>query len=69
MTDCEPLLIRHQEAQRLIALAPSKYWALVRSGTIETVGRGAMSRAVYASIKAYVQALVAEAEAKAGRAA
>lgn len=67
--DDGPLLVRHSEAQRLLGLGPSRYFKLIRAGTIQTVGQGRMSRALYSSIKEYVQALVAEAEAKSGKAA
>jgi hypothetical protein len=62
--DDEPLLVRHPEAQRLLGLGASAYFKLVRNGQIQSVGKGRMSRAVYSSVKEYVQALVAEAEAR-----
>lgn len=58
----EPLLVRHQQAQDMLGLGATKYWQLVRDGEIEVVGTGAMSRAVYSSIKQYVQKLLAEAQ-------
>ena len=42
----EPLLVRHQQAQDMLGLGATKYWQLVRTGQIEVVGAGAMSRAV-----------------------
>jgi hypothetical protein len=51
----EPLLVRHQQAQDMLGPGDTKYRQLVRSGQIEVVGTGAMSRAVYASIKRYVR--------------
>jgi hypothetical protein len=58
----EPLLIRHAEAQRLLGLGTSQYFKMIREGRIQSVGKGKMSRAVYSSIKEYVQALVTEAQ-------
>lgn len=58
----EPLLVRHQQAQQMLSLGATKYWQIVRTGEIEVVGTGAMSRAVYVSIKRYVQKLLAEAK-------
>jgi hypothetical protein len=46
----------------MLGLGATKYWQLVRRGEIEVVGEGAMSRATYASIKRYVQKLLAEAQ-------
>ena len=63
--DIEPMLVRHRQAQDMLGVGATKYWELVRGGEIESVGTGAMSRAVYASIKRYVQKLLAEAAAKA----
>jgi hypothetical protein len=60
----EPLLVRHQQAQDMLGLGATKYWQLVRSGQIEVVGAGAMSRAVYTSLKKYVAKLLAEAAAE-----
>jgi hypothetical protein len=60
----EPLLIRHRQAQDMLGLGATKYWELVRGGEIEVVGSGAMSRAVYRSIKKYVAKLLAEAAAQ-----
>jgi hypothetical protein len=60
----EPLLVRHQQAQDMLGLGAMKYWQLVRSGQIEVVGAGAMSRAVYASLKKYVAKLLAKAAAE-----
>jgi hypothetical protein len=59
----EPLLVRHRQAQDMLGVGATKYWELVRGGEIEVVGTGAMSRAVYASIKKYVAKLLAEAAA------
>ena len=53
--EAEPLLIRHAEAQRLLGLGASHYFGLVRAGRIQTVGRGRLSRALYASVKDYVR--------------
>jgi len=58
----EPLLVRHRWAQDMLGLGATKYWQLVKSGKIEVVGTGSMSRADYASIKRYVQKLLAEAQ-------
>jgi hypothetical protein len=58
----EPLLVRHQQAQDMLGLGATKYWQLVKSGQIEVVGSGALSRAVHASIKRYLQKLLAEAQ-------
>jgi hypothetical protein len=60
----EPLLVRHQQARDILGYGETKYWELVRKGEIEVVGRAAMSRAVYASIKKYVAKLLAEAAAE-----
>ena len=61
----EPLLVRHQQARVLLGYGNTKYWELVKAGEIEVVGRGAMSRATYASIKALVEKLLAEARQRA----
>jgi hypothetical protein len=61
----EPLLVRHKDAQRALGCGNSKYWELVKAGEIEVVGNGAMSRATYASVKAYVARLLLEARGKA----
>ncbi len=53
----EPLLARHKEAQRLLDCGNSHYWHLVKLGKIEVVGSGKMGRAVFASIKRYVEEL------------
>jgi hypothetical protein len=50
--DIEPLLLRHADAKRMVACGNSKYWELVKGGEIEVVGKGAMSRATHAAIKA-----------------
>lgn len=63
--DIEPLLLRHADAKRMVACGNSKYWELVKGGEIEVVGKGAMSRATHASIKAYVRKLLAESRARA----
>jgi hypothetical protein len=63
--DMDPLLVKHQDAMRIIACGKSKYWELVRKGEIEAVGEGAMSRATYASIHGYVGRLLAKAHEKA----
>jgi hypothetical protein len=63
--DIEPLLVKHPDAQRLIACGASKYWELVRGGEIEVVGEGAMGRATYESLKRYVDRLLAKASEKA----
>jgi hypothetical protein len=60
--DIEPMLVRHRQAQDMLGYGSTKYWELVRKGEIQIVGTGAMSRAVYASIKRYVQKLLAEAQ-------
>jgi hypothetical protein len=57
----EPLLVRHKDAQRALGCGNSKYWELVKAGEIEVVGKGAISRADYASIKRYVGRLRGEA--------
>jgi hypothetical protein len=62
--DIEPLLVKHPDAQRLIACGASKYWELVRAREIEVVGEGAMGRA-YESLKRYVARLQAKAAEKA----
>jgi hypothetical protein len=62
--DIEPLLVRHPQGRKLLGVGASKYWALVRQGEIEVVGKGAMSRAFYPSIKKYVAKLLAEAAAE-----
>ena len=61
----EPLLVRHKDAQRALGFGNSKYWELVKAGEIEVVGKGAMSRATYASVKAYVARLLLDARGKA----
>jgi hypothetical protein len=61
MREIEPLLVKHPDAQRLIACGASKYWQLVKLGEIEVVGTGAMGRATYESLKRYVAKLVTEA--------
>jgi hypothetical protein len=58
----ERLLIRHPNAQRAIDASPSHYWGLVRAGKIQFVGKGKAGRAIWASIKNYVDELVTEAE-------
>ena len=47
----------------MLGYGNSKYWELVKAGEIEVVGKGAMSRATYASIKAFVEKLLAESRA------
>lgn len=64
-----PLLVRHCEARRLLGLGASAYYKMVGTGTIQVVGRGRMSRALYSSILEYVQGLVAEAKTKGRKAA
>ena len=59
--DIEPFLLRHGDARRMLGYGNSKYWELVKAGEIEVVGRGAMSRAIYDSIKRYVAKLIEEA--------
>ena len=49
--DIEPLLIRNKDAQKLLAVGGTTYRKWVREGRIELVGSGAMSRAVYESVK------------------
>ena len=44
----------------MLAAKPGYYYRLIREGKIQAVGTGRSSRAVYSSIVAYVQALVAE---------
>jgi hypothetical protein len=56
----EPLLVKHQQARVILGYGNTKYWELVKAGEIEVVGKGAMSRATYASIKAFVEKLLAE---------
>ena len=58
----EPLLVRHAEARRLLGLGTSTYFQLLREGRIQSVGKGKTSRAVYSSIKEYVQTLMTEAQ-------
>jgi hypothetical protein len=60
----EPLLARHEQAQNMLGLGATKCWQLVRSGEIEVVGTGAISRAVYSSLKKYVAKLLAEGAAE-----
>jgi hypothetical protein len=60
----ELLLVRHQRAQDMLRYGQTKYWQLVRQGEIEVVGKGAMSRAVYSSLKRYVAKLLTEAAAE-----
>ncbi len=59
--DIEPFLLRHSDARRMLGYGNSKYWELVKAGEIEVVGKGAMSRAIYDSIKRYVAKLIEEA--------
>ena len=61
----EPLLVRHQQARVLLGYGNTKYWELAKAGEIEVVGKGAMSRATYASINALVEKLLAEARQRA----
>jgi hypothetical protein len=61
--EIEPIFIRHKTAQRMLAIRQSKYWKVVRSGKITTVGRSRTSRAHLPSIKAYAAELLAEAQA------
>ena len=67
--DIEPLLIRNPDAQKLLAVGPSKYWQMVKAGRIEVVGSGAMSRATFASVKKEVERQRAEAQAAGEKAA
>jgi hypothetical protein len=60
----EPFFVKHSEGRRLIRCGNTKYWELVKAGEIEVVGKDKMSRAVYASIKAYVARLRAQARKK-----
>jgi hypothetical protein len=64
-TQLDPFFVRHREGRHLIGCGNTKYWQLVKAGEIEVVGRGAMSRATYDSIKRYVAKLVAEARERA----
>jgi predicted DNA-binding transcriptional regulator AlpA len=61
MDDIQPLLLRHPQAQKMLGISASTYWALVRRGELEVVGRGRMSRASYRSVQQYVAKLLAEA--------
>ena len=63
--DIEPLLVKHPDAQCLIACGASKYWEIVRAREIEVVGEGAMGRATFDSLKRYVARLQAKAAEKA----
>lgn len=56
----EPLLVRHEHAMRAIGYRDSHYWGLVRAGEIETVGTGKRGRAVWSSVRQYVNRLRAE---------
>jgi hypothetical protein len=64
-TSLEPLLIRNRDAKRLLGCGNTKFWQLVKDGEIEVVGEGAMSRALYSSVKNYVDRLRAQASGKA----
>jgi hypothetical protein len=62
--ELEPLLVRHADAQKLLGLGQSRYYKLIREKKIVAVGRGRMGRCYFPSIKAYVEGLLAEAEAR-----
>lgn len=73
MAEVERLLVTHRHARQAIDASTSHYWALVRAGKIEVAGKGKAGRAIWASVRRYVDELVAgkakEAEAQAGKAA
>jgi hypothetical protein len=71
LADFEPLLVTPRHAQQALDIGGSRFWFLVRNGHIETVGSGKATRAVWASVRRYVDELIAKkaAEAKTGEAA
>jgi hypothetical protein len=63
----QQLLIKHQNARRILDCSNSFYWALVRKGRITVAGTGRASRGYFPSILEYVDEQLAEARAgKAG---
>jgi hypothetical protein len=63
----QQLLIKHQNARRILDCSNSFYWALVRKGRITVAGTGRASRGYLPSILEYVDQQLAEARAgKAG---
>jgi hypothetical protein len=66
----EQLLIKHKKAQVILDVGPTYYWGtLVKDGKIEVVGSKKAGRAVYSSVRRYVEeerrAKIAAAEKKA----
>jgi hypothetical protein len=51
----KPLLVSGSNARELLDVGNTKYWALVKSGAIETVEVGGRKMAVYASLERLAQ--------------
>lgn len=51
----EPLLVRPAQARQIINVGNTKFWQLVRNGTIETVRVGNAPMVVYASLRRLVK--------------
>ena len=64
----EPLLVKHAVARRAIGVGQSYYWRLVRKGRIQTVGKLKAGRAVWSSVRSYVDELINEKEKEAAEA-
>jgi hypothetical protein len=47
----KPLLVSGSNARKLLDIGNTKYWALVKAGSIETVEVGGRKMAVYASLE------------------
>ena len=55
ITPQKPLLVSGPTARKLIGVGNTKYWSLVKAGTIETVEVGGRKMAVYASLERLTQ--------------
>jgi hypothetical protein len=51
----EPLLVSGPQARRLLNIGPTKYWALVKAGRIETVDLDGRRWVTFASLKRLAQ--------------
>jgi hypothetical protein len=51
-TTLKPLLVSGPTARQLLDVGNTKYWDLVKSGKIQTVGLGRARMVVYASLEA-----------------
>ncbi|WP_297490110.1 hypothetical protein [Acidocella sp.] len=54
-TSLKPLLVSGSTARRLLDVANTKYWELVKAGAIETVNVGGRKMVVYSSLERVAQ--------------